>query len=365
MSPRARAHKLMVVGTVALVAVLCLLPGSAAAHSLDTVGYSKVRQDGEDVRYELVVDFAALAAVAGIGEPGGGAPADADEVLRADRAILEEYVDSRLQVLVDGVACAGNLTNTGVEERFGEPYARISLIYDCPGAGEFEIRYAVLVGDIDPGHSNVVDYELAGGGGRFVFDSAHRDLVVGEASVARQVYRFAALGFDHILHGLDHLLFLVALLIGARTFREFLAVVTVFTAAHSLTLILAATSTLSVPASVVEPLIALSIAYVAAQNLVHRDRSRFRLLAVFGFGLLHGVGFAGAFGLSGDAWLSVWPLLGFNLGVELGQALVVAGLFPLLLLARRFAWSRHLGMAASGSIALVGLAWFSLRLLST
>jgi hypothetical protein len=63
--------------------------------------------------------------------------------------------------------------------------------------------------------------------------------------------------------------------------------------------------------------------------------------------------------------LSVWPLLGFNLGVELGQALVVAGLFPLLLLVRRFAWSRHLRIAASGSIAIVGLAWFSLRLLST
>lgn len=365
MSLRARALNLVVLGTAVLVAVLCLLPGSAAAHSLDTVGFSEVRQDGEDVRYDLIVDFAALAAVAGIGGPGGGAPADADEVLRADRAILAEYVDSRLHVLVDGVACVGSLTNTGVEERFGEPYARVSLTYDCPGAGEYEIRYAVLVGDIDPGHTNVVDFHLVGGSGRFVFDSAHRDLVVGEASVARQLYRFAALGFGHILHGLDHLLFIVALLIGARTFRELLAVVTVFTAAHSLTLGLAATSSLSVPASVVEPLIALSIAYVAAENLVHREPSRIRLLAVFGFGLLHGVGFAGASGLSGDAWLSVWPLLGFNLGVELGQALVVAGLFPLLLLVRRFAWSRYLRMATSGSIALVGLAWFSLRLLST
>lgn len=364
MSVRARVQNLTVLGAVAIVAVLCL-PGSAAAHSLDTAGYSEVRQDAEDLRYDLIVDFAALAAATGIGGPGGGASADADDVLRADRALLADYVDSRLRVLVDGVVCTGNLDDTGVEERLGEPYARVSLTYDCPAAGAYEINYTALVGDIDPGHRNIVDYHLAEGSGRFVFDSAETSLVVGEASVVRQVYRFAALGFGHIPQGLDHLLFLVALLIGARNLRELLAVVTVFTAAHSLSLVLAATATLSFPDSVVEPLIALSIVYVAAENLIQNEPSRFRLLAVFGFGLLHGVGFAGALGFSGDARLSFWPLLGFNLGVELAQALVVAGLFPLLLFARRFGWSRHLRQAASGSIALVSLAWFSVRLLST
>lgn len=360
----ARAARVAAAAIVAAWMTVGLVPGTAAAHALDTLGFSEISPRGEDVRYELVVDYGALAAVAGFGASGETALADAERRLAAGRADVASYLGRRLAVLVDGVTCAQRITTTGIERRFDQPYARMVLDFDCPGEGAYEIRYSVLAGDMDPGHRNVVRYRLGDESGRYVFDSAHTTLSVGEGSAPRQSARFTALGFEHILGGLDHLLFLVALVIGARGVRDLLGVVTVFTLAHSVTLALAAARLVAVPATIVEPLVALSIAYVAAENLVGRQDTRFRLAAVFGFGLLHGLGFAGALDLTDDVTESwVVALLSFTVGIELGQALVVALVFPLVLLSRRFTWSRHAQFAAAAGIALCGLAWFTERLL--
>ncbi|MEQ7010588.1 HupE/UreJ family protein [Actinopolymorpha sp. B17G11] len=348
---------------LASVWAVCLLPGPAAAHTLDTQGFSEIAQQGDDVRYELVVDYAAFATVAGVGEPGDISTDDAERELKRGQDEAAEYLDRHLQVLVDGVVCDAVVEDTGVEQRFEQPYARVSVLFDCPGTGEYEIRYSVLVGDLDPGHGNVASYHLAGQTGEFVFDAEHRELLVGEASLVRQVYRFAALGFHHILGGLDHVLFVVALLIGARGLREVLGVVTAFTLAHSATLVLAAIDVLTVPSSVVEPLIALSIAYVAAANALGRPGARYQLPVVFGFGLLHGMGFAGALQFSGDLdWSAVSSLVSFNVGIELGQALMVALLLPMFLFVRTFTWSRYVHFGATGVITTVGVVWFVERL---
>lgn len=350
---------------ISLCQIAFLLPGVALAHTMDTQGFSEIEQRGDSVRYELSVDYEAFATVAGLGNPGGDASSeDAARELGAGRAEVAGYLDDRLQVFVDGVACEGSVEGTGVESRFGQPYANVSLVYDCPGTGEYEVRYSVLVGDLDPGHTNVAGYDLGGEEGEFVFDDENQELAAGEGSLLGSVFRFVGLGFHHILAGLDHVLFVVALLIGARSLRGVLEVVTAFTIAHTATLFLTALGWIAVPPSVVEPLIALSIAYVAAENLFGGGASkRLRLAVVFAFGLLHGMGFAGTLELAGGVdWRTLLSLVTFNVGIELGQALVVALVFPPLLFARRFGWSRYAQYGATGVVALFGFAWFFERL---
>ncbi|MCA1774947.1 MAG: HupE/UreJ family protein [Loktanella sp.] len=137
---------------------------------------------------------------------------------------------------------------------------------------------------------------------------------------------YIPVGFDHIVPlGLDHILFVLGLFLLSTRFRPLLWQITAFTLAHTITLALAALGYVNVPASIVEPLIALSIAYVAIENLYTDGLSRWRPFIIFGFGLLHGLGFASVlteFGLPDSAFIPA--LIGFNIGVEIGQIAVIA-----------------------------------------
>lgn len=141
---------------------------------------------------------------------------------------------------------------------------------------------------------------------------------------------FFLLGVEHILTGYDHLVFLLALLLVGDSFGTVTKIITSFTLAHSITLTLAALDVVQMPASVIEPLIAISIVYVGLENVFHRDLQR-RWLLTFTFGLVHGFGFASVLrelGISGGG--AVVPLLSFNLGVEAGQAVIAAVFLPLI-----------------------------------
>lgn len=179
-------------------------------------------------------------------------------------------------------------------------------------------------------------------------------------------WSFVLLGVEHILTGFDHLCFLFALLLAAPRVRDVLAVVTTFTLAHSLTLAAAAMGVLSLPPKIVEPLIAVSIVYIGIENLILRRPPRYRLALVFGFGLVHGLGFASALaerlpGVTGVA--VILPLLGFNVGVELGQLAVAAGLVPMIWFARTQATlAPRLQPAFSLLIAMAGIVWFWQRI---
>lgn len=177
---------------------------------------------------------------------------------------------------------------------------------------------------------------------------------------------YAGLGFVHILPGgLDHILFVLGLFLLTPQLRSLLAQVTVFTLAHSVSLGLAMFGLVTLPPSIVEPLIALSIAYVGVENLFQRTLSSRRLWLVAAFGLLHGLGFAGvlsAISLPPAQWLPA--LLGFNVGVELGQLAVLA-----LAAVTMHAWSQSradadqwLRRPASAAIALMGVFWVVTRL---
>lgn len=192
-----------------------------------------------------------------------------------------------------------------------------------------------------------------------------------------RIREFLLWGAEHIFIGYDHIAFLLALLLVAGGWVELLKIVTSFTAAHSLTLVLAALDVVRVPSRITEALIAASIVYVAAENLWRArpgpaSRSMaYRWRLTFLFGLVHGLGFATALRdrlaeLGGSILV---PVLSFNLGVELGQVVIVSVVFPLVLLARRTADAvvrarRELRLVRFGSvpILLLGLGWLVERL---
>jgi HupE/UreJ protein len=173
---------------------------------------------------------------------------------------------------------------------------------------------------------------------------------------------YLRLGVEHLLTGYDHLAFLCGLLAVSRTFGRVLASVTAFTLAHSVTLALAALGVLSFPAHVVEPLIALTLVVIAVENLWRPHDGRGRWGIAFAFGLVHGLGFAGALartGLGQPGVPLVLPLLGFNLGIEIAQAALATLAVPVLWRLRRWpAFERYGSRAISGAVGALGLAWF-------
>lgn len=173
-------------------------------------------------------------------------------------------------------------------------------------------------------------------------------------------------GIAHIIpKGLDHIVFIMGLYFFSPRLRPLLMQVTVFTLAHSVTLAMATLKLVYIPASIVEPLIALSIAWIGVENILRPKIGVGRLTVIFVFGLLHGLGFAfvlGEVGLSGSAF--VLSLVAFNIGVEVGQLLVLAPLVILgLFVSHRKDYRKRLEIPASAAIAAIGLYWFFERVL--
>ena len=178
------------------------------------------------------------------------------------------------------------------------------------------------------------------------------------------VQKFLPAGIHHILVGPDHLLFLVGLLLLGGTVRQLAVIVTSFTVAHSITLSLAALNIVSPPARLIEPAIALSIVYVGADNLLIRDGRDVRAWIAFAFGFIHGFGFANVLReMDLPARALGWSLLSFNVGVEIGQLLVVAAVATALaaLRSRSEAAGRRLAFAGSIVVIAAGAFWFIQR----
>ena len=172
--------------------------------------------------------------------------------------------------------------------------------------------------------------------------------------------RYARLGFIHIVpEGTDHILFVVGLFLLSARLRPLVWQVTAFTVAHAATLTLAAFDVVTLPPRVVEPLIALSVAYVAIENVLTDRMTRWRPAVVFGFGLLHGLGFAGVLGELGlPEGERLMALVSFNAGIEAGQLAVIAGAALAVGWWRARPWyRRRVTIPASLAIAIVGLVW--------
>lgn len=175
------------------------------------------------------------------------------------------------------------------------------------------------------------------------------------------VGRFLPAGIHHILIGPDHLLFLIGLLLLGGTIRQLAFVVTAFTLAHSVTLSLAALDLVAPPARIIEPAIALSIVYVGADNLLVRGGRDVRAWIALAFGFIHGFGFANVLReMDLPAPALGWSLFSFNLGVEVGQLLVVVAVASVLLALRSRSEIAGRRLAFAGSIVVVaaGAFWF-------
>ena len=293
----------------------------------------------------------------------------------ARRGEIVAYALPRLRVTADSVACALAAELAGVDEHGGATFAVLELAGRCAAQPrQLRLDYGLLFED-RPGASRHRQRSQRGGASSAVVsaDSPMLELELASLSSWSALRRFLVEGVRHILEGYDHLAFVSLLLLpivlgrgrgpraSARSAAaEIVRVVTAFTAAHSLTLALAAMGYVPIPTRIVEVAIAASVLLAAVLNLVP-NAPRVGAKLAFGFGLVHGFGFANALGdLAGGDTALLASLAGFNLGVELGQLAVVAALMPLLFLARRFAASRFavnaLGSTACAALAIVWLA---------
>ena len=191
--------------------------------------------------------------------------------------------------------------------------------------------------------------------------------VVDGLSTSERFVKYLHSGFIHIIpKGIDHILFVLGLFLSTIMFRKLVWQVTTFTLAHSISLGLAASGVISISADIIEPLIALSIAFVAFENIRNSEAGSSRLIMIFIFGLLHGLGFAFVlteFGLPSNSFVT--SLFAFNIGVEVGQLTVLAVAGILL-----YSWSKKpsyrmfVQIPGSVLIGFVGLYWTIERLLN-
>jgi hydrogenase/urease accessory protein HupE len=349
------------------LAVSCVLAAvmTASIARAHDVGVSFGRYAWQGERVYAAVTFAQRELASSLPRVlGQGGPLAFEE----NRAALGDWMVQHLMVTAAGAACAGSFHGMRLE---GDSVA-LALSYACPAlTGDLRID-ARFVGALGRGHRHLASLESASGQRDAVATaqdpafSFEADATRGEAAPARGLWAFLRMGVEHILTGYDHLLFLVGLLLVGRPARALVAAITAFTLAHSITLALAALDVWAPAPTIVEPLIALSIAYVGIENWFVTDaKGRWRVTLVFG--LVHGFGFAGALRAIAVPRSQVpLALFGFNLGVELGQLAVLAVLLPLVLWARESTvWQRAGMRACTAAVAGAGLVWFFVRLHGT
>lgn len=238
---------------------------------------------------------------------------------------------------------AGNLSVQFLNEVRGQAVERMQVLF--PGEESFTLDLAGLVS-------------------MKVADSVPGTVKAGDSGWWQSFVTFMRQGFVHVLPmGMDHILFVLGLFLLSRELKPLIYQVTCFTLAHTLTLGLATMGWVKAPAEVVEPVIALSIAVVALENIFHPRYTPWRLLIVFGFGLIHGLGFAGALSeLDLPTSSLIVGLLGFNVGVEFGQLAVIA--FALMVtfgMKDDGKYRRYVVIPCSIVIAAMGLWWFAQR----
>jgi hydrogenase/urease accessory protein HupE len=263
------------------------------------------------------------------------------EELTAATGALTRAVVGGIAVKADGTACSGVLDRALLLE--GEAGVVVRARYACPTVpASLTLAWPIFAG-LTPNHRQMARFSASGHSQNTVLDRGHASftLALGAASASGSPptsgigWSMFKLGVEHILTGVDHLIFLFGLIVVGGSLRSLAGVVTAFTVAHSITLALAVFSVWAPSPRIVEPLIALSIAYVGIENFFVKDAAR-RWRITFPFGLIHGFGFAGALREIAlpRAELPL-SLLCFNLGVESGQLGILAALLPLTLWVRR------------------------------
>ena len=332
--------------------LLVLTATPTGAHTGGSTGYAAITIEDTGVRYQVTLWPASLPA--GMGEEvrraHAGDPAGRDRLI--------QVVREKVVVTANGRRCEPGPGELRAGPSTGESVI-LTVAFSCADPGR-EILIRDDVFDVlGPDHHTLARIDTPSRTLQFAFSPDARETRVSLDGGAGGTASFVWLGVEHILTGWDHLLFLLMLLLRGGGWLSLLKIVTAFTIAHSITLSLAALDVVALPGRIVEAVIALSIAAVAAENLVLRPVVSRRWLVSFCFGLVHGFGFSSALrelGLPRHNLLL--SLFGFNVGVELGQALVVAAALPVLLWLGRTRWEPRVIWSSSLAVLLVSLVLF-------
>ena len=358
----------VVICTLTLVLVFS---AGIRAHEIGTTRATVLFQDDGRYTVDVVTDAAALAdkLEAATGLP----PGDDTSVTHIDAVLArtQEAFRARVKIRFDGTDVRPAIAWSVVPpaDATTPPVARIRMTGDIPaGARAFTwayswtfASYALVVKHHES--DNPATQWLEGGDASAPFPLSAALPRVDRAATA---WRYLVLGFTHILpHGLDHMLFVLGIFLLSGRTRTVLWQVSAFTVAHSITLGLSMFGIISAPPAIVEPLIAVSIAYVAIENVFLRELRSWRIALVFAFGLLHGLGFAGALkelGLPRSEFLTA--LVTFNAGVEAGQLAVIGAAFLLVgwQCGKRDWYRQRIVVPASLLIACTAVYWTIERL---
>ena len=371
--------------------LLCAWPSLGAAHKASDA-FLDLRRDGEAVAVRWDIALRDLDQVLDLDRNASGKLEWGE--IEAQQERIRAYAFTSIQLSTTGGLCQDTSASQELARREDGTYAVLRWRAECPQLGsEINIQYRLLA-DVDPTHRALVSVSGADVKLSTLRPSAEAQAVSLQSresgTRSYDLFGFFIEGFLHILHGFDHLAFLLALLIPgisvasvnqrrlAGTLSELLAIISVFTLAHSLTLGLTAFDLISLPSRLVESLIALSVIVAGAQAfLVARAASIQKRLEevanpwlgsvplwlVFAFGLVHGMGFGAALNNSGFGGRSALSaLLGFNIGVEAGQLAVVAVALPLIWVLRStMGFRRVILPGAAASVIVAGALWLFAR----
>ena len=345
-----------------LAAVLaCLAPGSVAAHPAQ-VAHARIAIEERAVEIALSMNLFELDLVLTLDQDLDGTVSPAE--LEGRRVEIGEYLRAKTGVTASGRVLPMEFRALAIgRSGDGRAVVEATLAFPAePPLRDLTIRCEPLT-ELGADHTTLARIDARGESRQVMFRPGvtYRP-APGQLAVALE---FLRLGIVHIFIGYDHIAFLVGLLLAGGSTLSIVKIVTAFTVAHSVTLTLAALDVVTLSPALVEAGIALSIVYVAAENLFRPRPPRGRWLVSFGFGLVHGFGFAGVLTeLALPSASLVWPLLTFNLGVEIAQVSIVAVVAPVLYAFTRTPLHVPLTRLASVVILSLGLFWLYQRVLA-
>jgi hypothetical protein len=353
-----------VLGVVLVVLFVLGTVGTAEAH---VIGLSRGDYALDEARLHAVltmrVDDALL--VVPVLDADHDGVVSAPEIERAGAALKIAFVDA-LEVTGDGARCEGDYSGAATEAPDG---FHVEARYTCPHAPSTVAFTFGFLDRLPSDHRHLATVHLARGDvDQLVVRSRPTFEIDTGGAPSRGFVSFVRAGVEHIGTGADHLAFLAALVLGATLVSDrrtrvgaLVAMLTAFTVGHSASLALATLGGVAPGSRLVEPAVALSVAYVGAENLFARSVSH-RWMLTLPFGFVHGFALAGGLLPLGLARSELpLALFGFNLGVEVGQLAVLALLLPPLVLVRELAWYPRAAKGASAVIAIAGLVWLVQR----
>lgn len=371
-----------------LTVIVSISVASTVGAHASSSGYSDIQVGSDTMQYHLSLVEHDLLQI--FPDKADGGDKISDKQLSASLEVLTKLVDDGIIVTGDGKVGTATVLSAKHEKRASMDMIGIDIRYKFAApVKQYLVQYNFFwYNGVDPAHSNYATIQVGGqtiqqvlGSQNYIVQIQGPGAGAGNPTMAstpaskpavditannswqNTLKTYALMGMKHIWSGLDHMLFLFGLLLAAeQRVTKIVKLITAFTVGHCITLVLSSLEIAYLSPKIVEPLIALSILYIAFENIWQKKESA-RVMVTMLFGLVHGFGFAEVLRgtLSGQMAL---PLFSFNLGVEVGQLVVVAIVIPVLLLLRRVPLKINWNLYASGIIGVFGLYWLVERIIS-